>query len=112
VNAILADDVAAMEQCWTPDLMSVILATEYKDTCLMFACRLGSIKAVKWLVRTRSVNVEQAKSNGATSLLIAAQQGKVEVVTFFCGRQTQMWTWHPLMERHLSSSLLKMDIWR
>jgi hypothetical protein len=48
--AIEADDPAAMERCWVPELVEENLPTERNDTCLTYACRLGSLKAAQWLV--------------------------------------------------------------
>jgi hypothetical protein len=48
--AIEADDPAAIERCWVPELATGMLPTKRHDTCLTYSCRGGSLKAVKWLI--------------------------------------------------------------
>jgi hypothetical protein len=78
--AIEADDPAAMERCCSPQLVAGTFPTEQKDTCLTYAARRVSLKALKWLVHMGMINVNQTKYDGVTALYVAAQEGHIVVV--------------------------------
>jgi ankyrin repeat protein len=84
IAAIEADDLAAMERCWVPELALEKLPTEQKDTCLTYASRVGSLKAIQWLVRRRNADVDQVTEDIArsTPLYIAAARGRLEIAQF------------------------------
>jgi ankyrin repeat protein len=84
--AIEADDLAAMERCWVPELAAEKLPTEHKDTCLMYGCHLGSRKAMRWLVREGRGDVNLASADGWTPLLFSAKNGYLELMRYLVNK--------------------------
>ena len=67
----------------TTDLGAVLLPDTAKndpDPVLVYACRLGRKEVVNWLLAQQGVSVNQTKGDGATPVLIAAQNGHLTVV--------------------------------